>query len=323
VRGLGVGKRARLSDRAVASGISWRTAPRHRSSAVPEARGPLVDAWVYRMTPERPELVRRLEQGDIAFYGPILEATPDPELASYLVGSATGDMWEYHHGFGPTAEDSALVLEGLLAAGTDPTILHRSAARLVEVYFDAGAGAFHTVHGGRARYWAGPSVDATAHVGWLLWRLDRARWAAEIGACRAFLRSRRDPGGCWRGRWFPSVMLTTFLAARLLATTDDGMASLGDTQRLLADTQRPDGSWGGSAIDTAFAIRTLRALGARPDAVASGRRWLAARRGADGWPGEPVLYYTMETDDPGVRFFFHCVDKGAVTSAWAALALRA
>jgi hypothetical protein len=290
---------------------------------VPEVHAPLIDAWVYRMTPERPQLVRRLEQGDVAFYGPILEATRDPELARYLVRSASGDLWEYQHGFGPTAEDSALVLEGLLAAGTDPTVLRRSAARLVGTFFDAGAGAFHTVHGGRARYWAGPSVDATAHVGWLLWRLDAVRWADEIAACRAFLRAQRDPTGCWRGRWFPSVALTTFLAVRLLATAGRGGTLLADTRHLLADAQRPDGSWAGSTIDTAFAVRTLSALEVAPGVLARGRRWLAARRGADGWPGEPVLYYTMETSDPDVRFFFHCVDKGAVTSAWATLALDA
>ncbi len=296
---------------------------RRRSLAVPDVHGPLVDAWVYRMTPERPQLVRRLEQGDVAFYGPILEATREADLAKYLIGSATGHLWEYQHGFGPTAEDSALVLEGLLAVGTDQAVLDRSAERLVEAYFDAGTGAFHTVHGGRARYWAGPSVDATAHVGWLLWRLDAARWRAEIAACRAFLRAQRDPSGCWRGHWFPSVTLTTFLAARLLVTAGDDVTLLNDTRHLLAETQRDDGSWGGGAVDTAFAIRALRALDARPDAVARGRRWLAAQRGAEGWAGEPLLYYTMDTDDPDVRFFFHCVDKGAVTSAWATLALRA
>jgi hypothetical protein len=289
---------------------------------VPEVRAPLIDAWVYRITAERPELVRRLAQGDVAFYGPVLEATGDADLARYLVRSATGDLWEYQHGFGPTAEDSALVLEGLLAAGVAPAVLERSAGQLVETFFDTGAGAFHTVHGGRARYWAGPSVDATAHVGWLLWRLDAARWADEIAACRAFVRAQRDPTGCWRGRWFPSVPLTTFLATRLLATTPDDSVLLIETADLLSDTQQPDGSWAGSAIDTAFAIRTLRALGTGAVTIARACRWLGARRGPGGWPGEPVLYYTMETSDPDVRFFFHCVDRGSVTSAWATLALR-
>ncbi len=280
---------------------------------MPDVRPPLVDVWVYRMTPDRPQLVRRLEQGDVAFYGPILEASGDAALAAYLLASATADLWEYQRGFGPTAEDSALVLEALLAAGADATVLRRSAARLVETFFDADAGAFHTVHGGRARYWAGPSVDATAHVGWLLARLDADRWAGEIDSCRAHLRAQRDADGFWRSRWFPSVMLTTFLATRLLG--DDALAA--ETRRHVAAAQRDDGSVGGSVVDTAFAVRMLDGK-----ARARGRAWLSSCRGPQGWAGEPVLYYTMDTDDPAVRFFFHCVDKGPVTSAWAALALR-
>lgn len=277
-------------------------------------RPPLIDTWVYRMTPERPQLVRTLEQGDVAFYGPVLEANGDAALARTLLADAVDGLWEYEHGFGPTAEDSALVLDGLLAAGADQDVLRRSAARLVDTFFDDGAGAFHTVHGGRARYWAGPSIDATAHVGWLLSRLDATRWKDQIAACRAFVRAARADDGFWRSRWFPSALLTTFLAARLLG--DDPVVA--DVRTALADAQRDDGSFGGSVVDTAFAVRTL----ADAAAVARGRAWLTLQRGPHGWAGEPVLYYTMETPDPGVRFFFHCVDKGPITSAWATLALR-
>lgn len=278
-------------------------------------RPPLIDAWVYRMTPERPQLARRLEQGDVAFYGPVLEAHGDAALARSLLASAVDGLWEYEHGFGPTAEDSALVLEGLLATGADPDVLRRSAARLVDTFFDARAGAFHTVHGGRARYWAGPSVDATAHVGWLLSRLDETRWKDEIAACRAFVLAERAGDGFWRSRWFPSALLTTFLASRFVASD----AVVADVRARLVEAQRDDGSFGGSVVDTAFAVRTLAG---HTDAVARGRRWLESRRGPHGWAGEPVLYYTMETAEPDVRFFFHCVDKGRITSAWATLALR-
>jgi hypothetical protein len=42
---------------------------------------------------------------------------------------------------------------------------------------------------------------------------------------------------------------------------------------------------------------------------------------AEGWRGEPVLYYWMERGS--AKAFYHCQDLGRITSAWAELALAA
>ncbi len=49
--------------------------------------------------------------------------------------------------------------------------------------------------------------------------------------------------------------------------------------------------------------------------------WLRSRANGGRWLGEPIVEYWIEHG--GQRTFFQTVDRGAVTSAWAGLALRA
>ena len=73
-------------------------------------------------------------------------------------------------------------------------------------------------------------------------------------------------------------------------------------------------------IETSAALLAVSALGGPGDVVARGREWLARRRTAAGWPGEPILHYWFE--EAGVRTYYHTADAGRITSAWATLALR-
>src|SRR5262249_27760010 len=152
---------------------------------------------------------------NVAYWGLVLKANPsDRALADYLLGCARDSLWEYQVGFGVTAEDSLLVLDGLLAAGIDRELLLRSAARLVELFWGPASGTFQTMSDqrdkvkacaqGRSAYWFGPSIDATAHAGWLLHQLAPERFASQVDACcRAVEGWQRSDGG-WSGTWFPS-----------------------------------------------------------------------------------------------------------------------
>lgn len=284
----------------------------------------LVDATVYQLTEHAPRFVERLREGNIAFYGLVAQATRDEALVKYLLEQAQNGLWEYQNGFGVTAEDSALVLEGLLECGAAGERLRYSAQRLVEQFYDAEAGAFHTLYGGRARYWRGASVDASAHIGYLLARIDPDTYASHIAACAAFVAAAQQPDGLWQGRWFPSRMITTFYAARLLARFDYADA-LGRAYHAILTRQTRRGSWDNSVVETAAAMLALRVLAALNasawDAIERGRQWLVSQKDEHGWRGEPLLYYWYELDD-GTRLFYHCADRGQVTGAWATLALR-
>ncbi|HZQ07059.1 MAG TPA: FAD-dependent oxidoreductase [Anaerolineae bacterium] len=284
----------------------------------------LVDATIYHFTDDQPRYIERTNEGNIAFYGLILQQTRDEALKAYLLDAARDGLWEYQNGFGVTAEDSALVLEGLLECRIDRERLRQSAAQLVNQFYNREVGAFETVHGGRARYWRGPSVDATAHIGYLLHCIDPEQFAREIRGCAAFTASQQSADGLWQGRWFPSRMITTFYAMRLLALLgyeDERQRA----QDAILKTQQRQGSWEDSVVETSAALLALQQSTVPTRnilaAMERGRAWLVSKKENAGWRGEPVLYYWYEMED-GTRVFYHCSDKGQVTSAWAMLALR-
>lgn len=283
----------------------------------------LVDASIYRLANNQPQYVEHRSEGDIAFYGLILQVMHDEPLKNYLLGAAQDGLWEYQNGFGVTAEDSALVLEGLLECDTQTEILRTAAAKLVDQFYNAEQGTFETVRGGRARYWLGASIDATAHIGYLLWRIEPDMFSQEIRACAAFVATQQEPDSLWQGKWFPSRMITTFYAVRLLAQFDNQEA-IARAQAAILATQTRNGDWNGSVIETSAALCALKASGAMSSAAIQaherGRAWLAAKKSNEGWRGEPVLYYWYELED-GSRLFYHCADKGQVTTAWATRAL--
>lgn len=284
----------------------------------------LVDATIYHFTTDQPHYVERRSEGNIALYGLVLQATRDEALKNYLLGAAQDGLWEYQDGFGVTAEDSALVLEGLLAYGIPPERLRTSATALVKRFFNRDADAFETVHGGRANYWHGPSIDATAHIGSLLHRIDPQTFVSEICACANFTAAQQQPDGLWQGRWFPSQCITTFYAVRLLSEPEYD-AVVQRAHAALLERQKRNGSWADSVIETSAALCALKTYSAPTSkmvqAMLSARAWLLSKRVQGVWHGEPVLYYWYESDD-GTKLFYHCQDKGQVTSAWATLALQ-
>lgn len=291
----------------------------------------LIETTIYRLAGDRPAFVQTKSECNISYYGLLLQANPSPPLTDYLLRSTRDSLWEYQVGFGVTADDSLLVLEGLVAAGVGRDVLQPKLDRLVELFYSRPQGAFHSLAERRAEikgcaqgladYWLGPSVYVSAHAGHLLHRVAPGRYADEVDACTRYVAGLQEADGHWSSIWFSSKFVTTLHAAKLLGLHGDRYRpQLRRAAALLLGTQSHDGSWGEAVLETSAAVLTLDALAEGDAAVRKAKAWLRSRKKADGWEGEPMLYYWFEPG-PAERLFFHCRDKGAVTSAWATLAL--
>lgn len=284
---------------------------------------PLLHSTVFLLTDREPRFVRHVAEGDIAYYGLLLQASGDPAIRDYLVLMSRDGLWEFHAGYGVSAADSALVLEGLLAQGGQDQLLQRAGERLVDTYYSDNDGAFRTVISGRAPYWLGVSVETTAHVAFLLDRLDPERWGRQVRCSVDYVGRQQHPEGYWEGRWFPSIILPTYYAVRLLTRMQDRLPvdrdALGRARDYLCSSQLRNGSWSGLVVDTSAAILALSCLGAAADEIEKGRTWLASRLATRSLAGEPVLYYWY--DDKDGKIFFSSRDhSGRVAAAWAKLA---
>lgn len=293
----------------------------------------LVETTIYRLTNERPRVLQTKLECNMSYWGSVLLGEPDAALARYLLQARRESCWEYQTGFGITSDDTVLACEGLLAAGVPRETLEPSLRRLVELFYAPEQEAFlalshqrHELHAcaqGRAEYWCGPSLDATAQAAWLLDAALPGQYAEVVAACARFVARSQHDDGSFSGLWFPTRLVSTWHALRLLAAFRHEHAE--SVQRGLdyvRNGQAHDGSWNDSVIETSAAVLALRHLGVGSAATAAGCRWLTSRRQADGqWSGEPLLYYWFEIG-PGDRLLFHCRDRGRVTSAWAKVALR-
>jgi glycine/D-amino acid oxidase-like deaminating enzyme len=292
----------------------------------------LVETTIYQFSGERPGCLQTKQECNLSYWGTVLQADPDPALAQYLRENTRDSLWEYQTGFGVTSDDTVLACEGLLAAGESSATLEPSLRRLVELFYEPERGAFLALSPqrrevkacaqGRADYWCGPSLDATSQAAWLLHTVLPGRYPEVVAACGRFVARAQRPDGSFSGLWFPTTVLTTWHAIRLLAALcPEHTASVERARDFIAKGQGQDGSWSGSVIETAAGLLALQLLEPGALGIAAARRWIESRRQAGGaWPGEPLLYYWFETG-PGQKLFFHCRDLGRVTSAWAKLAL--
>lgn len=299
----------------------------------------LTDVTIYQLTDNRPIFRKHSEEGTIAFYGLVLQATKDMEICQYLLDSSVDGLWEYQQGFGATAEDSALVLEGLWSVNVPQTILLPHLRELIESFYQAEQGAFHTVRQGRAPYWQGPSVDATGLAGYLLYTIAPDEFASIIPACCNYLLQVQNAQGFWRSKWFPSTLIPSWYAVRLLSS--DYPANRAAIDRAVSYTvnkQSLSGSWNNSIIDTSAALlllKTVKGLQSEHEkqgvsleaSIEKATTWLLIEQATGGRRGEPLLYYWFEQPSqcpeliPAVRLFYHSADKGLISAAWAKLAL--
>lgn len=295
-----------------------------RRNLPPRLVDPLLHCTAYTLTGHEPRFLRHVSEGNVSYYGLLLQATGDAGLRDYLLGTGIDGLWEYHTGFGVTADDTALVLEGLHVAGADPALLRHSATRLVDEFFSEEDGAFRAVLGGQSSYWRDVSVETTAQVAWLLHVIDHAAWQEKVERCTQFLRRRQHEDGYWEGKWSPSHIVPTWFVVRLLrdVALERTAQRLLKARDYLLRTQLKNGSWSNLLIDTSAAILALRKIGGAEAAVEKGYEWLQGRLRTGALAGEPVLYYWYDEADR--KTFFCARDAGGrIAKAWVTLAVRA
>lgn len=292
----------------------------------------LIDSYIYEIDNSKPTFIKRVEEGNIAFYGIILKAFRDKELQNYLWKCKRDELWEYQKNFGVTAEDSAIVIEGLLENGITSEILIPSIDKLIALFWDKKNKSFQTIieNRGRAGYWNGISIDATSMIGYLMDKLDSSKYEQQILGCSKYIAAAQLSTGEWKGKWFNSQYCTTFFAARFLCSTqtitDDVAAKV---VKYITSNQKNDGSIDESIINTSAALLTLKYIANCKklkkdrtvyDSIKKLEKWLISVDGVSGRYGEPILYYFYEKENS--KFFYHCVDKGAISGAWAKIALE-
>lgn len=288
----------------------------------------LTTCSVFEFSSEAPTYLGTVKEGSIAPYGWLLMANPSDNgtLADYLVSMrSTAGLWEYSPSYGVTSADSALVLEGLIAAGSHPEVVTQSLDTLRDHYFHAESGGFITLVGGRAIYWSGPSADTTALIAYLMEAHDVERYASEINAAATYLLREQGDDGLFAGRWFTSVVLPTSYAVRFLARLPDPtkiyQPAIVRATQALVDLQRNDGSVMGSVIETAFLAETLAVTKNHPEALDAARSWLKQKLAEGITGGDGVLHYWFDQQH-GKRIFFECHDLGEIAAALAEISVN-
>lgn len=271
---------------------------------------------LYIINETAPQFKEIVDEGNIAYYGLLLSARPDRELAQKLIAANRDGLWEYQRKYGVTSEDSALVIEGLMASGVDSEIVIKALTALSERFFDAGSGCFRTVNRGRAEYWKGCSVETTAHIAYLMHKADKGKFENEIKASAEYVRDSQDIDGKWSGRWFPSITITSYYAVRFLALFDGTFSqNIEKTLSYIAQKQSDNGSWSNSTIETSAAVLLIKSSGKEAVSISKAEEWLKN----SSFKAEPVLYYWFENKND--KLFFDCWDKGLISAAWKKLAL--
>lgn len=271
---------------------------------------------LYIINETSPQFKEILDEGNIAYYGLLLSAGPDRELAQKLIAANRDGLWEYQRKYGVTSEDSAIVIEGLMASGVDSGIVIKALTALSERFFDVNGGCFRTVNRGRAEYWKGCSVETTAHIAYLMHKADRKKFENEIKASAEYVRNNQDIDGKWNGKWFPSITITSYYAVRFLALFDGSFSqNIEKNLSYIAQKQSDNGSWSNSMIETSAAILLIKSSGKEAAFLSKAGDWLKN----SSFKAEPVLYYWFENENH--KLFFDCWDKGQISAAWKKLAL--
>ncbi|HNW83081.1 MAG TPA: terpene cyclase/mutase family protein [bacterium] len=272
---------------------------------------------LYNINETSPQFRQIADEGNIAYYGLLLAAGPDMKLARKLISANRDGLWEYHKKYGVTSEDSALVIEGLLASGVDKDILLKALSALSEKFYDSDNGCFRTVNGGRADYWKGCSVETTAHIAYLMYKVDPEKFANEIEASAKYTSSNQTDDGKWDGRWFPSFTIPSYYAVRFLALFGEKFSgNIEKSLSYLKQTQTENGSWNNSIIETSAAILLINCSGKQSETLAKAGAWLKNTM----FKAEPILYYWF--DNGNGKLFFDCWDKGHISTAWKKLAIK-
>lgn len=114
----------------------------------------------------------------------------------------------------------------------------------------------------------------------------------------------QDAAGFWRSYYYPSLLYATQLNLDLLHGLPAFADVAGRALAYIAETQAPEGSWGGDACETALAVTALATYGAHPDAMHRGVGWLLAAMASDGsWASDDCIWAFRQGPDVVWRAF--------------------
>ena len=282
----------------------------------------------YKIIDEKPEFIDTLDEGNIALYALIAQATNDKELAQKTADSRTDDFqWEWGYGYGGTSFDSSIVLESLLSLDVDRDTVRKSLESLKKIYFRKDEGCFTTLpeNIGRSAYWQGCSADITSHLGWIFYKFDPEKYGELVKNCAEYVKNviNSNSESKFKSKWFPSNLLMPYYAARLLGIFgDEYQKEIDIIKDFLVSEQKENGSFKDSVLETSYAVLSMKTIENKkllPN-IEKAENWL--KNNENRLP-EPILYYWVDSsENPEIKTFFSCYDKGLVSEAYKKMALE-
>ncbi|MCK5809418.1 FAD-dependent oxidoreductase [bacterium] len=280
-------------------------------------REPLMRCTVLSLSKKQPIYQKSVDIGDIAYYGTLLQASHDPQLAQYISSHTVNKLFEFHHGFGPSLLDSTLIIEGFMSSRIHPKVVQNALEALVERYYDPQKGAFRAVEKANAEYWNGVDIDSTAQAAYLLYLFDAKKYREIITKSADFIAAHQKKDGSWKSRWFPLKTYTTFYCSRLLQTDSKRYKKeLTLTKKFISTLLQPSGSVDDSLMETAITVRMLNHLGYSSSQQQPLKLWL---RSFSKNSATHLLYYWYKRKSNPV--LISCIDRGEIAQAWKDLAL--
>ncbi len=282
----------------------------------------------FRISDGKPEFIDTYHEGNIALYAVLAQALKNKKLAEKIAAQMTDDFqWEWGYGYGGTSFDSSIVLESLISLDVDIETIRKSLESLKKIYFRKDEGCFTTLpeNIGRSAYWQGCSADVTSHLGWIFYEAEPEKYGEVASSCAEYVKNVINSGSesKFKSKWFPSNFLTPYYAARLLGIVGEKyQKELNIIEKYLMSKQKENGSFSDSVIETSYAVLAMKTIENKellPN-IEKAENWL--RNNENRLP-EPILYYWLDSNEnPEVKIFFSCYDKGLISEAYKKMALE-
>lgn len=278
----------------------------------------------FRISDGKPEFIDTYHEGNIALYAVLAQALKDKKLAEKVAAQMTDDFqWEWGYNYGGTSFDSSLVLEALIDLKIEKDKVENSLKSLAEIYFRDNGGCFATLpeNAGQSAYWQGCSADISAHLGWLFYKFDPKN--IEYARKNAEYVKKAVDSGNFGSKWFPSNILMPYFAVRIFGIFGDKYRQqLNIIKDFLLKKQRENGSFSDSVLETSYAVLAMKALENKELLPNIEKAEVFLKTNVNHNP-EPILYYWVDSNEnPEVKTFFSCYDKGLVSEAYKKMALE-
>ena len=223
----------------------------------------LFNSEIYKITRDQPVYIRSRVDGNIAYYGVIASAYRENSVIDYLYNYQKDNQWEFHENYGPTLEDSLIVIEGLIEAVGVPKVRELfKIEKYINNYQMVENGLFTTIKNGCSNYWNGPSIVGNAHILYIMEKLNITDRLIDKKIIVDYLLSRRRSNGLWESKWFTNRFYTTFYVIRALLIEDNTKIGLNIEEMIstLVQSMKTYGGSENSLISMIYIIRTLSLL---------------------------------------------------------------